>query len=274
MSAIRLILIIILTAASLGLIWFMAAPDTPVSSTNNLTEEQISYSNLSSRIEFLENKVDNQQNRLAEYESKLDGLEQQLIESQLNQIDQANHEKQSQQQKITENKTLKPPTLQEKLLATNMPLDTVQSIQQLIGDNRMARLQLRNQAIREDWFDSPEYFEKAQLLPGALDGIREQFGDQVFDQYLYASGRPNRVVVVDVFSDSAAKVAGIQSGDIILSYASKAIFSMSELQQATTEGIAGENVLIEFMRDDSFLTTSVPRGPMGISMSMLRKKPE
>lgn len=170
--------------------------------------------------------------------------------------------------------SIKPPTLQDKLLNSNIPLDTIQRIEQQIGQNRLARLQLRDQAIREDWIDSPEYFEKEQQLPGATDGIREQFGDRIFDQYLYASGRPNRVLVREVYSGTAANDAGIEPGDIILSYASQSIFSMGDLQQATTEGNSGESVLIEVLRDDLPFSTSAPRGPLGISMTIKRIEPE
>ncbi len=168
----------------------------------------------------------------------------------------------------------RPPTLQQKLLAAGLPEDTVQRIHQRIGENRLALLELRNRAIREDWMDTPEYIEQMQQLRNPAAGIREQEGDDVYDQYLYAAGRPNRVMVSEVYSGSAAEQAGIQPHDVILSYAQDRIFSMRELQRATTEGIDGEIVLVELYRDGQRLSTSVARGPLGIALTVTRLPPQ
>ncbi|MBC8211898.1 MAG: PDZ domain-containing protein [Gammaproteobacteria bacterium] len=167
-----------------------------------------------------------------------------------------------------------PDTLQDRLLSSGIPFDTVQRIQQQIGQNRLAQLQLRDQASRENWINTPEYYEKVQELSNPAQSLREELGDNVYDRYLFASGRPNRVIVSEVYAGSAAAVAGIKSRDVILSYASEHIYSMSDLQQATVKGHAGELVLIEIVRNDAPFTTSVPRGPLGISMTISRMPPQ
>lgn len=276
MSRIKPILITTTSVLALVFIWSLLSPKSEPAKAENQSIQQKnnvqSNNALLSRIQALEDELANEQSIRQQHELRLSELEQQLINTQAITHDTAVMETDKASGEPVKT-SIKPQTLQEKLLATSIPLDTIQRIQQRIGQNRLTRLELRNQAIREEWIDSPEYIEKEQQLPGATDGLREEFGDQIFDQYLYASGRPNRVVVTEVYSGSAAKTAGIEPGDIILSYASSTIFSMRELQLATTEGISGEIVLIEILRDNSPFSTSVPRGPLGISMTITRKEP-
>ncbi len=270
-------LVTITAVLSLAFIWTWFSPDTEPEQLSEILVRQknLTQSNndLLKRIESLETELIEQKIIQQEYELRLLDLEQSANKSPVpsREADVTEVNKKPIQPVKT---TIKPPTLQEKLLSARIPLDTIQRIQQRIGANRLARLELRDQAIREDWLDTPEYVEKRQQLPGPTEGLREEFGDQTYDQYLYASGRPNRVIVREVFSGSAAESAGIEPGDILLSYASEFIYSMGDLQQATTEGDSGEAVLIEILRDELPFSTSVPRGPLGISMTISRKEPE
>lgn len=164
-------------------------------------------------------------------------------------------------------------TLQDRLIAAGLAHETILAMQQRVDQNRLAMLQFRDQAIREGTDESVEFSEQIHELSNSTRGLREEFGNQLFDQYLYASGRRNRIVIREVYSGSAADDAGLLPGDIIISYASSEIFSMTELRQATVEGTAGETVLVEIKRDESPWSTSVPRGPLGISMNMIRYQP-
>ncbi len=277
MSTTRLILLTSIIVLSLAFFWKQLTfkPSTPPVSATQLSRQQMGFQSintLSNRIESLENELANEQSMRLEFELRLTALEQQApFTNEVIKQSDIKHEKESD---LPVKTPIKPPTLQDKLLSALIPLDTIQRIQQQVGKNRLARLELRDKAIREDWIDTPEYIEKEQLLPRPTSGLRDQFGDQVFDQYLYASGRPNRVIVREVFSGSAAEDAGIKPNDIIITYASEVIFTMNNLQQATTEGIGGEPVLIEIQREELPFTTSVPRGPLGISMTIMRKQPE
>lgn len=278
MSGIKPALVITTSLLGLVLIWILLAPktkqiDNPDKQAVNPQMVEQSENVLLTRIESLESELSSEQSIRQQIEFRLSRLEQQLLNSPAISHESAVIDTDTKPVKSPPPR-IKPPTLQDKLLASSIPLDTIQRIQQKVGENRLARLQLRNQAIREEWIDSPEYIEKEQQLPRPTEGLKEQFGDEIYDQYLYASGRPNRVIVREVFSGSTAENADIQPGDIILSYASELIYSMNELQQATTEGIAGEPVLIEILRNDLPFSTSVARGPLGISMTVTRKKPE
>ena len=164
-------------------------------------------------------------------------------------------------------------TVQARLLDAGMARETAASMKQWIDQNQLERLQLRNRAIREGWQDTLEFSEQMHELSNPFRGVREEFGDQAYDMYLYATNTPNRVQVREVYSGSAAHDAGLKAGDIFISYAEQAVYDMSDLRQATVDGNAGETVLIEVLRDDFPYSSSVPRGPLGISMSMTVMKP-
>lgn len=166
------------------------------------------------------------------------------------------------------------PDIRTRLINAGLTSSLVDRIEQNIDENRMARLEWRDRAIREGWQQSTDFSEKMHQLSDPLRGIREEFGDGVYDQYLYASGQPNRVQVRSVLRGSAAELAGVEPGDVLMRYASTQIFSMQALRQATTEGIAGESVLVELQRNGAPTTFTVPRGPLGITMESTRLAPQ
>jgi len=165
-------------------------------------------------------------------------------------------------------------TVEEKLIAGGMPSETIQAMKLTVDQNQLEMLQLRDSAIREGWEESVEFSEQMFALRNPYRGLKEEFGDEAYDLYLYATGTPNRVEIREVYSGSAADDAGIKPGDIFVSYASNPIYSMSTLRQSTLEGAAGETIMVELIRDNKSFTTSVPRGPLGISMSAAVVKPE
>ncbi len=146
----------------------------------------------------------------------------------------------------------------------------VESVREAFDDSELALLELENEARREDWFRDPRYRQELRDMRLAL---RAELGDDRFDLLLYATGRQNRVVVSDLLQGSVAQRNGLQPGDQILSYADHRIFRPMELKQATTEGIAGERVLLEVWRDGSRVRLWLPRGPLGIRMLQTRSPP-
>ena len=164
--------------------------------------------------------------------------------------------------------------MESQLIAAGMPTETVQAMQQSVDQSRLEMLQLRDRAIREGWDESDEYREQMQRLRNPYSSLRDDFGDEAFDQFLFASGIPNRVQIEEVYSGSAADDAGLIPGDVIVSYADNTIYSMTTLRDSTLEGFAGENILLEVIRDGQPITMNVPRGPLGISMSSMVMKPD
>ena len=123
------------------------------------------------------------------------------------------------------------------------------------------------------WNGVIEYVEKMHELSNPLKGLREEFGDDVYDRYLFATDQPNRVRVRSVIAGSAAQQAGIMPGDLVLGYAGNKIFSMQALRRATTEGLAGAAVLVDLLRNNQPFSVTVTRGPLGIVMESTRLSP-
>ena len=277
MTASKAALLGVLSLFIVFLLWKQLSPPSPPRST--ISPPLKDQSRLRARIDALEDALFAEQVKTRELAQRLTQLEQQnrsRPSENLSDEPTAATEKTAQPDMASmPTRVIKrPPTLQQKLLAAGLAQDAVERITRHIGENRLALLELRNRAIREDWMDTPEYVEQMQQLRNPAQGIREQEGDAVYDQYLYVAGRPNRVLVTEVYPGSTAQQAGIQPHDVILSYAQQRIFSMRELQRATTEGDDGEMVLVELLRDGQRLDTSVERGPLGIALTATRLPPE
>jgi hypothetical protein len=135
----------------------------------------------------------------------------------------------------------------------------------------MEKLYLVDAATREGWLGKPRFRKKMQAARAAL---REDLGDESFDLLLYASGQPNRVVLRGLLERSPASEAGLQAGDVILSYGDRRIFRTGELRRMTASGSAGESVYVEIIRGARRISLSVPRGPLGVFTRADRLEPE
>jgi hypothetical protein len=135
----------------------------------------------------------------------------------------------------------------------------------------MDKLYLVDAATREGWLGKPRFRKKIQA---ARADLREELGDESFDLLLYASGQPNRVVLRSLLERSPATEAGLEAGDVILSYGDRRIFRTGELRSMTASGSAGESVSVEIIREGRRISLSVPRGPLGVFMRADRLEPE
>ena len=95
--------------------------------------------------------------------------------------------------------------------------------------------------------------------------MRTELGDADYERYLVANGRSTNVSVSSVIESSPAQTAGLQAGDEIVRYAGERVFSMTDLTRETMNGTAGENVLVDIMRNGNPMQIVMPRGPVGIS---------
>lgn len=148
-----------------------------------------------------------------------------------------------------------------------------EAIQQRLSSLEMDRLYLRDQATREGWRESDRFNEAMRELVSPEQALREEFGDEVYDQYLYAMGQGNRVRVASTLQDSPADAAGIRAGDTVLSYGGERVYSVRDLQSATTAGQPGDAVVVELLRDGVRWYATVPRGPLGVRLDITRLAP-
>jgi hypothetical protein len=147
------------------------------------------------------------------------------------------------------------------------------AIQQRVSALEMERLYLRDQATREGWRNSERFSAAMSELMRPQEALRSEFGDDVYDRYLYAMGQSNRVLVSSTLQDSPAHVAGIRAGDTVLSYAGERVYSVGDLQSATSAGEPGASVVVELLRDGVRWYATVPRGPLGVRLDVTRRAP-
>jgi len=164
--------------------------------------------------------------------------------------------------------------LATRLSVLGLDQDRAAEIAQRVNEVDLDRLYLRDQATREGWFNTPRYGQALQELNRDANALREDVGDDAYDRYLYATGQVNRVAVGSVISGSSAEEAGLKAGDTVLRYGDQRVFSTSELQSATTEGVAGDLVTVTVLRGDQRLRLYVPRGPLGIRLRPERTHPD
>lgn len=143
-------------------------------------------------------------------------------------------------------------------------------LKQRVETLELQKLGLQNQATREGWLNSKDFYKQFRDLDMRF---KQSLSPTDYDIYLYATGQPNRVKVSDVLGNSAAGAAGIRNGDIVLGYAGERIFNQATLYRLTTQGQPGEMVAITLLRGDETVISYVPRGPLGTRFQFTREPP-
>lgn len=138
---------------------------------------------------------------------------------------------------------------------------------------QMEQLYLRDRAAREGWNLGDRLGEELTALAEREEALADEYGDEAYDWVLYATGRPNRVTVRDVFAESPAANAGLTEGDVLVRYDDRRVRSSIELRNATTEGVAGEWVDVEILRAGKRERLRLPRGPLGILLDVSSSEP-
>ena len=137
----------------------------------------------------------------------------------------------------------------------------------------LKKLELQDRATRGGYLNTQRYYDELAAINSQEISLRDELGDDRFDEYLYNSKQNNRVKITSVMLGSTAEQAGIKKNDIVLSYDNKRIFSWHELKEMTTEGQLGEYVSISIYRNGEIFSFSVPRGPLGTQLSSARLTP-
>ncbi|MCG7897932.1 MAG: PDZ domain-containing protein [Candidatus Thiodiazotropha weberae] len=138
----------------------------------------------------------------------------------------------------------------------------------------LKRLELRDTAIRSGYIDTERYRDELNELLAQDVSIRDEFGDYVYDRFLYNNGQPNRIRIDSVMVSSAAEQAGFKPGDMIMDYDEQRLFDYTELQRATTQGTRDEYVSVNVERDGQEMMLWIPRGPMGVRLTNTRIDPD
>ena len=125
---------------------------------------------------------------------------------------------------------------------------------------QMESLQARYEAGRSG---DPSDFYRDRFSTSSQ--MREELGDAGYERYLEANGRPTNVEISSVIGSSPAQSAGLQPGDEIVRYDGERVFSMTDINLASMQGEAGQNVVIDFVRDGVPMQIVMPRGPLGVT---------
>jgi len=158
----------------------------------------------------------------------------------------------------------------EALLALGAHPRDVERLHDRWVSHELDKESLANQALREGWFQQPRH--RGELIGLELT-LRRELEDADYDQYLYASGKPNRLEAGEVLAGSAASDAGLRRGDIIVRYDDSRIFAPGELLVASSRGDSGGSVALEILRDGRRRTLYVSRGPLGALLEHSLAKP-
>ena len=156
----------------------------------------------------------------------------------------------------------------EALDAIGLAAHRVERLRQRFAEQELAKLYLRDLAVRENWQGKPRYAKELQDL---RDALRDELGEDDFDCMLYAAGRPNRIRVQEVLGGSPAESAGFEAGDLVLAYEGSRVFGAKALMDATTLGRPGASTAIRILRGDDERQLYAPRGPLGIRLSAARR---
>lgn len=162
---------------------------------------------------------------------------------------------------------------QQALIDAGMDKTEAEQLKARFEELELAKLYLRDQAVREGWSGGKRFRTERNKLNEKNESIKEEFGEEMYDAYLYAAGQSNRVAVQSVLSGSAANNAGLTTGDQVIRYDGKRIYNWRDLRDATTKGDINESVPIQVERDGKRTEYYVQRGPLGIRMTSVSVAP-
>ena len=112
-----------------------------------------------------------------------------------------------------------------------------------------------------------EPMERGDMRYDAQSRLREEIGDDEYEQYLQALGRSTEIAITSVFESSPAQRAGLQPGDQILNYNGTRVFDIGELNRYTMASEPGSTVVVDIVRDGVPMQVVLPSGPIGVMIS-------
>ena len=229
-------------------------PNPLAVSSINVDDEKSDYSVM------LDNKITNLEARVFELEQTLT-LQSEVIEVATPSITETRFQQMNNQQTITS------------LLKAGIDEAIAADIIHRRSDIELKKLELYDRAIRDNYINTTQYQSELLDITAGETTLRDELGDEAYDFYLFANRQANRVKAISVMMGSNAEQAGLKDGDLIVQYGQHRIFEWAELKNATSEGVLGEYVHVDIMRDNQLISLSVPRGPLGVRLGTARISP-
>ena len=210
--------------------------------------------------------------QITDLQQRVSQLEQQLENVMTSQSISEENAAPAAEKSIVQNRTVTPN--RESLIEAGIDPDIAEDILRRMSQQEYRRLELQNLMSRSSASERRIYQAELSELNRNRLSLRDELGDEAFDQYLYSSGQSNRVKVNSVMSGSPAESIGIQSGDIILSYDGKKVLNWQDIRKLTAQGDINTYTNLDIMRNDSPLSLMVPRGPLGVQLDAVRVDPQ
>jgi hypothetical protein len=160
------------------------------------------------------------------------------------------------------------------LAAIGVDPEVASEILRRISQQQFRTMELRNLMRTGDSSEQQRYMEELRELNRNRISLRTELGDEKYDQYLFVSGKNNRVRVNSVMAGSPAEAYGVQPGDIILNYNDRSIIDVRDLQSAALSGDNGSYSNVEILRDGNRLNLMLPAGTMGVQLEATRVDPK
>jgi len=221
----------------------------------------------SERIQALENQIKLLNDRIDQLERSVDVTQDQTAETAALEIN-------SPSAVDTPVSSLNPVVTTQSLVKAGIDAELAATIVRRRNQIDMKILQLRDRASREGYLNTARYSRELNELREQDISLRDEIGDDYYDNYLFANRQNNRVKVASVMMGSPAEESGMMDGDMIQSYDNRKMFNWNELQDATSRGQRDEYVNVTVLRKGQLVNLWVPRGPLGIRLGSARIKPE
>jgi hypothetical protein len=163
---------------------------------------------------------------------------------------------------------------EQALVNAGLDISEANRIRDIYEKVEMEKLYLRDQAIREGWIGDERYRSQREQLDQRLGSLREELNENAYDAFLFATDRPNRVVVQSTLRTSPAREAGIKPGDSVIRYDNMRVYTWADLRDATTKCQTSAVVSVELERDGNRQQVFVPCGPMGVRLDNASVQPQ
>ena len=161
------------------------------------------------------------------------------------------------------------------LLDLGISSQDVQQLKDRFEQAELEKVALLNKANAADNVSKGKKLRELLQSRRNIDiALQQDLTEQEYDRLLYASGKNNRVVISDLLANSAAAIAGLQKGDVLLRYGGEKIYKPATLYKLTPQGTAGELVDVVLLRDNERINIYLPRGYLGTRFKSVRGIPE
>lgn len=232
--------------------------DAPPESALNVEHDQPESQRLFERIDELSQNWGQIQAELAQLRERIARVEQRVPQQPAETATDANTRRSQRPSTPEEQRTA--------LISVGVAPDTADEIVWRRAQVSLDRLDLRDQAIREDWLNTDRYRQELSRINEQNVSLRDEIGINAYDAYLFDTGQNNRVAVESVIPGSAGDENGIMPGDVIEIYGDRPVLDFQDLRSATSEGVRDELVPVTVRRGNQRIELVLPRGPIGIRL--------